>query len=94
MLTALLCKTAKLHEELRNIEKQVYDMEMSYLQDPSQCVNVLKGSEGFLSSSKNTTILKRSRNFQPEDMLFSLSFVTSPAAEEVARDGGVSANGP
>ncbi|KAK6141638.1 hypothetical protein DH2020_024611 [Rehmannia glutinosa] len=94
MLAALLCKRAKLHEELRNIEKQVYDMETSYLQDPSQCGNVLKGFEGFLSSSKNTTLLKRSRKFQPEDRLFSLSSVTSPAAEEVARDGGVSANGP
>ncbi|KAI8574413.1 hypothetical protein RHMOL_Rhmol01G0351600 [Rhododendron molle] len=92
MLAAVLCKRAKLHEELRNIEKQlstrsliahlnlqVYDMETSYLQDPSQCGNVLKGFEGFLSSSKSTTLLKRSRKFQPEDRLFSLSSVTSPA---------------
>lgn len=93
MLTALLCKRTKLHEELRNIEKQVYDMETIYLQDPSQCGNVLKGFEGFLSSSKNTALLKRSRKFQPEDRLFSLSSVTSPAAEEVARDGGIAANG-
>ncbi|KAI8574412.1 hypothetical protein RHMOL_Rhmol01G0351600 [Rhododendron molle] len=109
MLAAVLCKRAKLHEELRNIEKQlstrsliahlnlqVYDMETSYLQDPSQCGNVLKGFEGFLSSSKSTTLLKRSRKFQPEDRLFSLSSVTSPAAEEhvVGRDvGGLAANG-
>lgn len=96
MLAAVLCKRAKLHEELRNIEKQVYDMETSYLQDPSQCGNVLKGFEGFLSSSKSTTLLKRSRKFQPEDRLFSLSSVTSPAAEEhvVGREvGGIAANG-
>ncbi|CAI0385750.1 unnamed protein product [Linum tenue] len=31
-------------------------METSYLQDPSQCGNVLKGFEGFLSSSKNTAL--------------------------------------
>lgn len=96
VLASLLCKRAKLHEELRNIEKQVYDMETSYLQDPSQCGNVLKGFEGFLSSSKNTTLLKRSRKFQPEDRLFSLSSTTSPAAEEQAagRDGGaILANG-
>lgn len=71
-------------------------METSYLQDPSQCGNVLKGFEGFLSSSKNTTLLKRSRKFQPEDRLFSLSSTTSPAAEEQAagRDGGaILANG-
>ncbi|XP_021640305.1 uncharacterized protein LOC110635325 isoform X2 [Hevea brasiliensis] len=79
VLASLLSKRAKLHEELRNIEKQVYDMETNYLQDPSQCGNVLKGFEGFLSSSKNTALLKRSRKFQPEDRLFSLSSVTSPA---------------
>ncbi|QCE06392.1 chromatin modification-related protein MEAF6 isoform X1 [Vigna unguiculata] len=96
MLASLLSRRAKLHEELRNIEKQVYDMETSYLQDPGQCGNVLKGFEGFLSSSKNTALLKRSRKFQPEDRLFSLSSVTSPAAEELAagRDDGRSDYGP
>lgn len=95
VLATLLSKRAKLHEDLRNLEKQVYDMETIYLQDPSQCGNVLKGFEGFLSSSKSTSFLKRSRKFQPEDRLFSLSSVTSPAAEEQAlgRDGGgISAN--
>ncbi|XP_058005754.1 uncharacterized protein LOC110647277 isoform X3 [Hevea brasiliensis] len=89
ILASLLNKRAKFHKELRNIEKQVYDMETNYLQDPSQCGNVLKGFEGFLSSSKNTALLKRSRKFQPEDRLFSLSSVTSLAAEEqaVGRDG-------
>ncbi|XP_022758404.1 chromatin modification-related protein MEAF6-like isoform X2 [Durio zibethinus] len=96
MLASLLSRRAKLQEELRNIERQVYDMETSYLQDPSQCGNVLKGFEGFLSSSKNTALLKRSRKFQPEDRLFSLSSVTSPAAEEIAtgRDDGKSDYGP
>ncbi|XWS31425.1 hypothetical protein CRYUN_Cryun23aG0074500 [Craigia yunnanensis] len=84
MLASLLSRRAKLQEELRYIERQVYYMETSFLQDPSQCGNVLKGFEGFLSSSKNTALLKRSREFQPEDRLFSLSSVTSPAAEEIA----------
>ncbi|XP_019059482.1 PREDICTED: chromatin modification-related protein MEAF6-like [Tarenaya hassleriana] len=79
MMASLLSRRAKLQDELRGIERQVYDMETSYLQDPSQCGNVLKGYEGFLSSSKNTALLKRSRKFQPEDRLFSLSSVTSPA---------------
>ncbi|XP_015868096.1 uncharacterized protein LOC107405542 [Ziziphus jujuba] len=96
MLASLLGRRTKLQEELRNIERQVYDMETSYLQDPSQCGNVLKGFEGFLSSSKSTALLKRSRKFQPEDRLFSLSSVTSPAAEELAagRDDGRSDYGP
>ncbi|KAG1346847.1 hypothetical protein COCNU_06G006760 [Cocos nucifera] len=53
MLAALMDKKEKLQEELRNIEKQVYDLETSYLQDSNQCGNVLKGFEGFLSSSKS-----------------------------------------
>ncbi|KAM1044645.1 hypothetical protein ACFX2I_035634 [Malus domestica] len=96
MLASLLSRRAKLQDELRGIEKQVYDLETSYLQDPTQCGNVLKGFEGFLSSSKNTNLLKRSRKFQPEDRMFSLSSVTSPAAEELAaaRDDGRSDFGP
>lgn len=31
-------------------------METSYLQDQGQCGNVLKGFDGFLSSSKNTAL--------------------------------------
>ncbi|KAJ9696919.1 hypothetical protein PVL29_008917 [Vitis rotundifolia] len=96
MLASLISKRAKLHEELQNIEKQLYTMETGYLQDPSQCGNVLKGFEGFLSSSKSSTLLKRSRKFQPEDRLFSLSSITSPATEELAvgRDDGRSDFGP
>ncbi|XP_041007065.1 chromatin modification-related protein eaf6 isoform X2 [Juglans microcarpa x Juglans regia] len=96
LLQSLLSKREKLQEELRNIEKQVYELETSYLHDSSHFGHVLKGFEGFLSSSKNTTNLKRSRKFQPEDRLFSLSSVTSPAAEElgVGRDDGRSDFGP
>ncbi|KAK2643645.1 hypothetical protein Ddye_018840 [Dipteronia dyeriana] len=96
MLGALMNKREKFQEELRNIEKQVYELETSYLQEASHFGNVLKGFEGFLSSSKNTTNLKRPRKLQPEDRLFSLSSVTSPAAEElgVGRDDGRSDYGP
>eukprot|EP00850_Spirogloea_muscicola_P004595 SM000019S05139 [mRNA] locus=s19:1067536:1068989:- [translate_table: standard] len=59
----------------------VYDLETSYLHDTSQCGNVLKGFDGFLSSTKNASNTKRPRKFQPEDRLFSLSSVTSPARE-------------
>ncbi|CAL5413566.1 unnamed protein product [Camellia sinensis] len=89
-LASLLGKREKLQEELHNIEKQVYELETSYLQESSHFGNALKGFDGFLSASKNTTNLKRSRKFQPEDRIFSLSSVTSPAAEEqgVGRDDG------
>ncbi|KAK9055717.1 hypothetical protein SSX86_026802 [Deinandra increscens subsp. villosa] len=94
VIASLLSKRAKHHEDLRTIEKQVYDMETAYLQDPNQCGNVLKGYEGFLSASKSTSVYKRTRKFQPEDRLFSLSSVTSPATEEHAAMGAPSGMGP
>ncbi|KAA3485700.1 chromatin modification-related protein EAF6 [Gossypium australe] len=78
ILASLMNKREKLEDELRSIEKQVFELETNYLQDSSHFGHVLKGFEGFLSSSKNTANLKRSRKFQPEDRLFSLSSVTSP----------------
>ncbi|WOH12716.1 hypothetical protein DCAR_0832224 [Daucus carota subsp. sativus] len=79
MLTSILGKRQKLQEELRSIEKQVYELETSYLQESSNFGNIWRGFEGFLSSTKNTTNMKRSKKFQLEDRLFSLSSVTSPA---------------
>lgn len=57
-LAALVTKRERLQEELRLVEKQVYDLETSYLHDSSQCGNVLRGFEGFLSSTRNTAKLK------------------------------------
>ncbi|CAG7905943.1 unnamed protein product, partial [Brassica rapa] len=96
MLTSLLNKREKLRQDLRSIEKQVYELETSYLQESSHIGNALKGFEGFLSSSKSTASAKRSRKFQPEDRVFSLSSVTSPAAEElgVGREDGRAELGP
>ncbi|CAH8276714.1 unnamed protein product [Arabidopsis lyrata] len=96
MLTSLLNKREKLRQELRSIEKQVYELETSYLQESSHIGNALKGFEGFLSSSKSTASAKRLRKFQPEDRVFSLSSVTSPAAEElgVGREDGRAELGP
>ncbi|KAG6496384.1 hypothetical protein ZIOFF_044245 [Zingiber officinale] len=54
VLTAFMSKREKLQDELRAIERQVYDLETTYLQDSNQNGSVLKGFEGFLSSSKST----------------------------------------
>uniref|UniRef100_A0A803KSX7 Chromatin modification-related protein MEAF6 n=1 Tax=Chenopodium quinoa TaxID=63459 RepID=A0A803KSX7_CHEQI len=82
-LASLLTKREKLQDELRNIEKQVFELETTYLQDSNHFGHVLKGFEGFLGSSKSATNLKRPRKFQPEDRIFSLSSVTSPAVLRV-----------
>lgn len=77
-------KKERLEDELRMVEKQVYDLETSYLNDSSQYGNVTKGFEGYLAPTK-TQNMKKTRNFKIEDRLFSLSSTTSPAAEEIAQ---------
>ncbi|KAA3483878.1 chromatin modification-related protein eaf6-like [Gossypium australe] len=52
IIYSLMNKREKLQDELHNIEKQ---LETNYLQDSSHFRHVLKGFEGFLYSSKNTT---------------------------------------
>ncbi|XP_024382205.2 uncharacterized protein [Physcomitrium patens] len=98
-LSLLNQRKEQLQEELRTVEKQLYDLETTYLHDSSQCGNVLKGFEGFLSSMKGSGNLKRPRKFQPEDRLFSLSSVTSPVVEELSgggrdADGKLDSGGP
>ncbi|KAG6420953.1 hypothetical protein SASPL_117499 [Salvia splendens] len=55
MLSSLLNKREKLQDELRSVEKQVYELETSYLQETTTFGNVLKGFDGFLSSSKSAS---------------------------------------
>ncbi|KAL8162778.1 hypothetical protein V2J09_014267 [Rumex salicifolius] len=63
-LSFLTSKRKKLLEELRNVEKQVYELETTYLQDSTLCGNVFKGFEGSLSSSKTGN--KGQGNFNPK----------------------------
>ena len=84
-LAALQQRKERLDEELKQVEKQVYDLETTYLNDSSQYGNVLKGFEGFLSQTKNTS-QKKARNFKPEDRLFSLSSSSSPVVDEIAAE--------
>lgn len=47
-------ETSLMQEDLRQLDKRVYDMETGYLTaDYSQCGSVFKGFEGFLSSKDN-----------------------------------------
>jgi len=51
-LEALAQRKYRLEEELREVEKQLYHLETSYLNDSSAHGNVLRGFEGFLGPAK------------------------------------------
>lgn len=51
-LAQLAQRKAKLEEELRDVEKQVYSLETSYLNDSAVYGNVLRGFEAFLGPAK------------------------------------------
>ncbi|KAG8496853.1 hypothetical protein CXB51_008037 [Gossypium anomalum] len=48
-------KREKLQDRVSQYRKAIFELETNYLQDSSHFGHVLKGSEGFLSSSNNTT---------------------------------------
>ena len=61
MLEALAQRKARLEDELRDVEKQVYHLETSYLNDSSTHGNVLKGFEGFLGPAKTQKCAARQK---------------------------------
>ena len=64
-LAALQQRKDRLDEELKQVEKQVYDLETTYLNDSSQYGNVLKGFESVLSQTKNTSQKKARKLMKP-----------------------------
>eukprot|EP00271_Cylindrocystis_brebissonii_P001830 TRINITY_DN1212_c0_g8_i1.p1 TRINITY_DN1212_c0_g8~~TRINITY_DN1212_c0_g8_i1.p1 ORF type:complete len:233 (+),score=92.66 TRINITY_DN1212_c0_g8_i1:287-985(+) len=83
-LGSLLAKRDKAEADLKTVEKQIYDLETTYLNESSQVGNVLRGFDGFLTANKAGANTKRPRRLQVDDRLFSLSSLTSPAVEERA----------
>lgn len=66
-------------EELRTVEKQIFDLESNYFQVSSAMGNAIRGYEGFLGPSK-----KAAPPVLPEERLFSWSSVTG----QVGTGGG------
>ena len=76
-LEGLLEKKLELEQELAQLERQIFDLEGSYLEESTQFGNVLKGWEGFLNAAqlKNSGV---KRAVKDGERMFSLSSVTSP----------------
>ena len=83
-----MAQHAKRRKELRNelslIEKQIYDLETTYLEETKGFGNIFVGWNGYLSTEKT----KSKKNVSNEERLFSLSSLSSPASrKEVAKAG-------
>ena len=77
MSVSLLQKRRKeLRTELSLIEKQIFDLESTYLEDTKEFGNIFTGWDSYLSKEK----IKSKTKITNEDRLFSLSSVTSPAS--------------
>lgn len=67
----------ELRKELSMIEKQIYDLETTYLDETREFGNVFSGWKLYLSAEK----IKPRKAVLNEERLFSLSSVTSPASK-------------
>ena len=63
-LEALEGKRQRLVDELADVERQVYHLETSYLQDSALHGNVLKGFEGFLGQAKQAKCVPASSEWR------------------------------
>ncbi|XP_020573102.1 uncharacterized protein LOC110019675 isoform X1 [Phalaenopsis equestris] len=89
IIAAAMAERARLQDQLRRIERQAYELETNYLQQSAQCGSVLQGFEGYLSSTRRTNNVRRSKRVPLKDRLFSLSSATSPAnsVSSIVSDG-------
>ena len=75
-LEDLLNRKALVDEQIANIERQIYFLEGSYLEDTAVQGNVIKGFEGYLTSRAIGGLDKKKGRFKETDRLFSLSSST------------------
>lgn len=68
----------ELRKELSLIEKQIYDLETTYLEETREIGSVFTGWKSFLSTDK----VKTKKQILNEERLFSLSSITSPASKK------------
>ena len=81
-MSAIQKRRKELRNELSLIEKQIYDLESTYLEDSRDFGNIFQGWGQYLSQDKT----RPKKGVQNEERLFSLSSVTSPASRKAEKD--------
>ena len=85
MATAALKRRKELRSELALIEKQIYDLESTYLEETRSFGNVFVGWDGYFNPNQTrdqTTRGKNKKTITNEERFFSLSSMTSPASKK------------
>lgn len=83
-MSAIQKRRKELRTELSLIEKQIYDLETTYLEDSRDFGNIFVGWKTYIAQEKDKG--NRKKAVQNEERLFSLSSVTSPASRKEERD--------
>ena len=78
--SAILEKKQLLEEDLRRIEKQIYDLEGEYLQETVKDGNILRGWDSYHGKQASSGAIRRINRFREADRMFSASSVTSGQA--------------
>jgi len=81
-MSAIQKRRKELRTELSLIEKQIYDLETTYLEDSKDFGNIFIGWDAYLAAEK----IKSKKTIANEERLFSLSSVTSPASKKEEKD--------
>ncbi len=81
-MSSIQKRRKELRTELSLIEKQIYDLETTYLEDSRDFGNIFVGWDAYLSPEKSKT----KKAVQNEERMFSLSSVTSPASRKEEKE--------
>ncbi|CEO98422.1 hypothetical protein PBRA_006536 [Plasmodiophora brassicae] len=77
-LETLSLRQAQLEDDLRRIEKQIFDLETHYIERTQSYGNVVVGWDGFLSCRLPGNQTIRRGRINPKDRIFSISSTTAP----------------
>jgi len=75
-LLELVKKKTEIESKLINMERQIFNLEENYLAETSNCGNLVKGWDSYLSNRTPTITTKRTK-VRDIDRIFSLSSTTS-----------------